>query len=193
MSDCRTWIDLADFDGNYSVSDKGEIRSNFRIGESGQLVHERILSPAKDKNGYLYINLYKGRKRVTVKVHRLVMKAFCGASKLQVNHINGVKDDNRIENLEYCTAKYNINHAWSAGLCEKNRSAQKENAKKNLAPFNEKTKKTVMQYSLDGACLKVYESISLAAREIGVHRSAIQQCIKGASKTCGGYAWRIAS
>jgi hypothetical protein len=76
----------------------------------------RKLKAAIDRNGYLYLNLCKNNKRRTQRVHRLVMLTFCGASDLQVNHIDGNKKNNNLLNLEYCTGSENILHAFRTGL-----------------------------------------------------------------------------
>jgi len=68
------------------------------------------------KNGYIEIKLFKDGKRNYFLIHRLVMLTFKGESDLQVNHINGVKADNRLVNLEYCTVSENAIHAFKLGL-----------------------------------------------------------------------------
>ena len=69
-----------------------------------------------DKDGYKFIALRKDKKRKSFKVHRLVVSCFLKPSELHVNHINGIKDDNHIDNLEYVTHKQNMAHAVKTGL-----------------------------------------------------------------------------
>ncbi len=76
----------------------------------------RKMKPNKHSNGYLALGLWKNGKCKTFKIHRLIMLTFHGESKLQVNHINGIKEDNRLENLEYCTPLENTRHAIREGL-----------------------------------------------------------------------------
>jgi hypothetical protein len=76
----------------------------------------RKLKLNKKASGYNQIKLFKNGKRKYFRVHRLIMLTFCGKSDLQINHINGIKDDNRLENLEYCTASENALHAFELGL-----------------------------------------------------------------------------
>jgi len=103
------WKDVPSYDGLYQASNFGRVRSL-------KFDKERILKPAPDKFGYHLVVLCKGGVRKTSKVHRLVMLAFVGESDLDVNHINGIKTDNSLENLEYCTRSENIRHAFDTGL-----------------------------------------------------------------------------
>lgn len=111
------WKDVVGYDGLYSVSNTGRIRSNKRLiptyGRKGRFTNEFIKKLKYDKNGYKIVMLCKNGITKTLKVHRLVAYAFIennDKEKNQVNHINLIKDDNRIENLEWVTSKENKNH-----------------------------------------------------------------------------------
>lgn len=116
------WRPIESHDGvfadRYEVSDQGRVRAaplNRIRGSRGG----RVLFQSKDSKGYPQVSLYYGKaKRVTVKVHRLVADAFLGARPdgYTVDHINGNKDDNRTENLEYVTNAENGRRARRAGL-----------------------------------------------------------------------------
>jgi hypothetical protein len=80
----------------------------------------RKLKPAITIHGYLVVKIYKNGKCKTCKIHRLIMLSFVGASKLDVNHIDGVKTNNNFLNLEYCTRSENVRHSYTTGLaCNK--------------------------------------------------------------------------
>lgn len=94
---------------SYEVSDTGRVRNK----ESGC-----VRKPNLDKFGYLSVDLYNKGYMKRLKIHRLVLITFSGIDKerVQVNHINGNKQDNKLENLEWCTPKENSQHAYRTGL-----------------------------------------------------------------------------
>jgi len=111
------WKDIPNYENLYQVSNKGRVYS---------IRNDLIRKLRPDKCGYPTVSLKKHGKVKLAKVHRLVLLSFQGPSSLQVNHKNGIKDDNRLENLEYCTASENLKHAFSIGLASQlgSRNAQ---------------------------------------------------------------------
>ena len=109
---CEIWKDIEEYEGYYKISSLGRVRSLLRKNSCNQFKYESILKLKKDKYGYLRCTLCVNNKRKYTTVHRLVVKAFiCNTyHKSQVNHKNGIKVDNRLENLEWCTAKENKKH-----------------------------------------------------------------------------------
>jgi len=116
----------------YSVSNHGDIKNN----DTG-----RIISPVKSK-GYLLVGLYCNGIRFFFPRHRLVAMAFIPNpdNKPQVNHINGIKSDNRHTNLEWCTSSENIKHAYSFGLCENVREATRKMGLRNIGKKSHRKK-----------------------------------------------------
>ena len=116
------WKDIPGYEGIYEVSNKGRVRSKQRLalGKNNcyRKLPEKILKERINKNGYNRVALYKNGIVKNKLVHRLVLEAFSGKSDKIVNHINGKKTDNRIQNLEYCTYKENSIHAVDIGLIE---------------------------------------------------------------------------
>ena len=97
------WKEIEGYEGLYWVSDQGRVKNRYG----------RILKLSIDKYGYYQIKLYKYNKFKTFKVHRLVALAFIPNSdpqKNQVNHKSEIKTDNKVNNIEWCTAKYNTNY-----------------------------------------------------------------------------------
>jgi hypothetical protein len=115
--------DIKGFENLYQVSNLGNIKSlpkkhNLRNGHY-YIQKEQILKPIKDNKGYFHIDLVKKRKHFKKLIHRLVAETFINNPRHyeQVNHKDGCKTNNCVENLEWCSCKDNIQHAWENGLC----------------------------------------------------------------------------
>ena len=129
-------------------------------------------------NNYLSVGLIKNRKQKSLLVHRLVAEAFIPnpENKPYVNHINGRKDDDRVENLEWCTASENATHAIKTGL---------NNVYKQAKP--------VCKMDETGTILEIYKSSMLAAVSLGKSkicgRNIRKICTQGYGH-CGGFRWK---
>ena len=118
------WKDIQNYDGLYQVSNLGNVKSLERYFPSKNPktpiahVNEKILKLSANKKGYLSANLYKNGKMKNIQVHRLVAQAFLPnpSNKLYVNHIDGNKCNNRVDNLEWVTPSENLHHAYSTKL-----------------------------------------------------------------------------
>ena len=106
------WKDIEGYEGLYQVSNKGRIKSLNRIDSRGHKVNEKILSSKPNNKGYLRVHLYKNGKRKPFSVHRLVAIAFIPNPNnlLEVNHKDENKENNTVDNLEWCDRKYNANY-----------------------------------------------------------------------------------
>ncbi|MGM1462396.1 NUMOD4 domain-containing protein [Bacillus cereus group sp. BceL310] len=107
------WRDIEGYEGLYQVSNLGRVRSLKK--------NKMIMKPFVNEEGYLRITLLKDRKKNNLRVHRLVAKAFIynKDNKPEVNHINAIKSDNKVNNLEWVTPKENMKHANDLGLIKR--------------------------------------------------------------------------
>ena len=158
------WKDIFGYDGVYQVSDLGRVRSN-KYGKT------MIRRASKDKDGYLFIGLWKDGKQKTVKVHRLVAQAFIENYNIfnnEVNHKDENKQNNNVENLEFCDIKYNSNFG----------TRNERIAAKNT---NGKLSKPVLQYDLEGNFIKEWRSTRECERN-GFSHGAVSACCQGELK-----------
>jgi len=121
------WVDIAELNCQYQISNKGNLRGKERIAKSSiQKSGFRVIAPkAKavqdNGNGYKQIYVQIERKRILLYVHRIVAKYFIDnpLGKNEVNHKDGNKANNHVENLEWCSKKENVKHAIDLGLIKK--------------------------------------------------------------------------
>ena len=107
------WKDIKGYEGYYQVSNLGRIRSLDRWGKGIKKFYKgKIISQSKHPTGYMMVSLCKDASARTFKVHRLIAEAFIPnpENKPCIDHINTIRDDNRIENLRWCTHKENVNN-----------------------------------------------------------------------------------
>lgn len=169
------WKDVKGFEGKYQISNLGNVKSlNY-----AKTRKEGIINPVKNKDGYLIIKLYSD-KCYTKLIHRLVAEAFIDIPKLEVNHLNGNKADNRIENLEWCT--HTENERYSRNVL----------GKKTQPGGTNKRSKAVIQYDLQDNYIKQWKSASEAGRNLQIRAAKISLCCKGKRNKTGGYKWRFA-
>ena len=182
------WKEIKNYEELYEISNYGRIRSkeryiNARRGK--RLKKVKILTPFCQKNGYYAITLWKYKSFKLHYIHRLVAIAFIENENCleQVNHKNGDKKDNNVENLEWVSRSENMKHAISLGLFSK--SVLNERINK----MNEKVMKPVCQIK-DGKVIKTYKSATLAGKELGHKYSNISACCRGLLKTSCGFQWK---
>ena len=161
------WKPINGYEGLDEISNTGRVNS---------LISGRILKTCPNNKGYLYVRLTKDGQHKAFSVHRLVANAFIPNTERmeQVNHIDGNKQNNYSENLEWCNDLQNRTHAYKNGLRKM------------------KTIIGIEMISTDGNYIKEFPSISEASRETGINIGNISRCCSGGCKTADGYVFRRA-
>lgn len=112
------WKPIKDYEDLYIVSNTGLVKRIKFINGKHNFEQQRLLKPVLNKDGYMFVRLCKDGKTKNKRIHKLVANAFLGESDLQVDHIDGNKQNNRLDNLEYVTPKENTNRAWNKGIAK---------------------------------------------------------------------------
>ena len=173
--------DIVGFEGYYEVSNLGRIKSLW-FGK------ERILKPAKNSNGYLFVNLCKDKEKHKKLVHRLVTQAFIPnpENKKEVDHINTIKDDNRVYNLRWASKSENQNNPLTLKHYSNAKKGEKNPLYKKFGKDNPLSK-PIIQLTKNGRFVKRYDSITDCVRETGFNGGNISCCCKGKYKSVKGY------
>ena len=179
------WKTVIGYEGLYEVSSMGRVRSLDRYvrgrGDSMKLHKGRTLHPKIDRDGYCIYNLCKDGKVKNFRAHRLVADAFIPNpnNKSCIDHINTIRNDNRVENLRWSTQQENVNNPITIN--------RMSTAKKNQEKGNHQT--PITQYDLNGNFIKEYPTIKEAVMETGTNRTSIISCANGRYKTANGFRW----
>ena len=178
------WKDVTGYEGLYKVSNYGNVISlNYKNQHRSHL-----LSQSKSSTGYLHVQLYKSKIASTKNVHVLVASEFIQKPNQcdEVNHKDGDKTNNHINNLEWVSKSENQKHSIKIGLRTPSPNIGKTGG---LHP----TSKRIAQYDLDGNFLRAWDSVTEAAKHIGCRPSTISNCLTGKRPTMHGYKWSYLS
>lgn len=202
------WKDIPEYEGIYQVSTMGRIK----VRRKG---NERISIGVLDKStGYRRFSLYKNGEGKRAYVHRLVAESFVPnvENKSEIDHINTIRHDNRVENLRWVTRKENRNNPMSLehlrlaftgensphyGRKRSEETRRKISDALKSSPLNHgrtgsmcKKSQLVYQYDLQGNFVAEYAGQAEAARMVGVPQSDISNACNGKLSVAGGFLWR---
>jgi hypothetical protein len=169
MSALEIWKDVKGYEGLYQVSNTGRLkRVAHERADKKHMLKERIARLSVDKDGYFYVKLRKDGAKRQLFIHRLVAEAFLDNPKSlpAINHKDGIKQNNTVENLEFCTFSYNTQHAYKNGL---------------IKHFVRKVR-----------CIEtgeIFNSLREVTEKTGISYKHIPCCCRGRRKTVGGYRW----
>lgn len=184
--DIEIWRDIPEYEGLYQASNLGRIRSLDRFVNASygkRLVRSQIIRQSVN-NDYFYVVISKFDISVHLKVHQLIARAFIPnvENKPYVNHIDGNRQNNRVENLEWVTKSENAIHAYR--VLGRKSSASGPNS------INKLKSKPVSQYSKEGIFIKEWGSICDVSRDLGIPTGNISKCCMGNRNYAGGFKWK---
>lgn len=178
----EVWKDVVGYEGLYRVSNYGNVISIPRLSKKRNRIYAgQKLNCTKFLTGYLNVGLSKDSITTKYNVHRLVAEAFIPnpENKATVNHKDGNKLNNNINNLEWNTYTENNRHAFANNLIK--RYCGKDN----------KASKPVSQYTRQNIKIKDFDCIKEAARQTNTNGSSIGACCNNKRKSAGGYFWKF--
>lgn len=172
------WKDIEGYEGMYQVSNMGRVRALDRVkpNSGGQIAKGHILPQSDNGHGYRFVSLWKFNKGRRFYVHRLVASAFIPNPNNFpiINHKDENKSNNRYENLEWCTQKYNINYGNHMKRLKESYIANGNN-------------RPIDVYDMKGTFLKTFDCSNEVCKEIGINRRGLYLACQGVTKSYKGY------
>lgn len=181
MSEEEIWKDVKGYEGLYQISNYGRVKNKKT---------DYILKPALGSWGYEFVQLCDKGRETSKCIHRMVAESFLDNpdNLPQVNHIDGNKRNNHIDNLEWVSCSQNIKHAFNTGL--KKKKMGKENPLYGRCGIESTRHREVNKYDLEGNFIESYISIREASKKNNINASNISSVCSGRKKMAGNYIWK---
>lgn len=185
------WRDIEGYEGFYQVSNLGNVKS-LNYQKRG---YEKNLTPKINNSGRLWVELARDGIKRQFQIHRLVGMAFISnpLNLPQINHLDENPKNNRVDNLEWCTNRYNKEYTmrrhhdkypYFNGLKERRPAPVRRNGKRTHLP--------VLQLTKDGELIKQWPNVTTVKYETGWSDWSISECCRGNRKTAYGFKWQYA-
>lgn len=180
------WKDIDGYEGQYQISSYGRCRSCDRYvfhknrwgGTASYFYKSTVMKLSKNNRGYITVRLSRDNNAKTYLIHRLVAQAFIpNPNNLsEVNHKDENKQNNHVDNLEWCTRVFNNTYG------KLNKDGRRQSRKHLM--------KRVGQFTLDGNLIAIHDGLLLAKEKTNGNNVCIARCCEGLQKTSGGYVWK---
>lgn len=180
------WRDVVGYEGYYQISSLGRVRSLDRTS-GNRRVKGRMKKTVIAKIGYPVVQLHKDGKGSLKYVHRLIAEAFIPNPNGfdQVDHINGIKSDSRVDNLRWCNKSQNYVYAVELGIIDLEQKTADLQSKKARVKQRAATIRPIVRN--DGV---VFDSLTDAAKELGCTKNSIWRVLNGIRKSIYGYTFK---
>lgn len=177
----ETWK-IIEWYEEYEISSDGRVRS---LLDNHWTFRKRVLKASINVYWYSRCSLFKNKNKKTLLIHRLAAQVFIPNPNNypQINHINGIKTDNRIHNLEWCTPSENIQHAYE--------SLNKRPPHLWKFQWNHPSSKRIIQLSIQGYEITKWDSMISAEEFTWISRKWISACCNWKIKTSWGFIWKF--
>ena len=180
------WKDIEGFEGRYQISNLGNVMSLNYMANG----YAALLTPKINNKGYAWVELFKDKKRKPMLIHRLVAQAFIENPNNHpfVNHKDENPQNNRVDNLEWCTHIYNVHYSLRLHPERNKWCADRKPRRCGAYKYSKKVRQIDIS---SGEVVCEYPYLAEVRRTLNKNESSIRECCLGKRKTAYGYRWEF--